>query len=225
MAEPRKVMLHGKRRGTSLLRTSNSGFTLLELLIVVVIIGVMTTFGAITMRGMAKESDTNATVGSVESIFDQARTSAVEKGRPVYVRGTDDATKFASILNENKDAGKFTTNWDVGIYFFVDANQDADYDTSKKDELLGVYKASDVKIFSNGGADSQIIFLPNGMSGYADERNHRAIDANKGDVTITICGHNGNKYFIRKMKFTTTGSMTREDTNKTAASFDAAGCK
>ena len=108
MAEPGKVMLYTrKQRGFACYRLRSRGFTMVELLITIVLIGILTTIATSMMRDWAVSNDVNATAAAVESAFDQARQAAVSRGRPVLM--------MPRAITGNR--------W-KGIVYFVDTDMD-----------------------------------------------------------------------------------------------------
>ena len=208
MAEPGKVMLYArKQRGFACYRLRSRGFTMVELLITIVLIGILTTIATSMMRDWAVSNDVNATAAAVESAFDQARQAAVSRGRPVLM--------MPRAITGNR--------W-KGIVYFVDTDMDGAL--TDNDEVLGEIAESQRSTVDVDGADA-IIFLPNGMSGSASA-DYRFIDltdnGNFGHIEVTVCGRNGKDYYRRLMTFTTTGSMSLQSQDFSGQANPPAAC-
>ena len=211
MAEPGKVMLYTRKRdGFASYRLRSRGFTMVELLITIVLIGILTTIATSMMRDWAVSNDTNATAAALESAFEQARQAAVSRGRPVIMQ--------PRAVNGNR--------W-RGIVYFVDNNADGQLDAN--DEVLGEVAESQRSTLNFGGVNAvnAVIFLPNGMSGTASDDN-RFIDmtvaGNNGRVVVTVCGRNGSDYYLRRRTFNTTGNMTVDNQDLSGQANPPAGC-
>ncbi len=210
MAEPGKVMLYTrKQRGFACYRLRSRGFTMVELLITIVLIGILTTIATSTMRDWAVSNDANATAAAIQSAFEQARQAAVSRGRPVLMMPR-------ATINTG-------TRW-RGIVYFVDTDMDGAL--TDNDEVLGEIAESQRSTVDVDGADA-IIFLPNGMSGSASA-DYRFIDLTDngyfGHIEVTVCGRNGKDYYRRLMTFTTTGSMSLQSQDFSGQANPPAAC-
>ena len=204
MAEPGKVMLYTrKQRGFAGYRLRSRGFTMVELLITIVLIGILTTIATSMMRDWAVSNDTNATAAAVESAFEQSRQAAVSRGRPVVMMPR-----------------MFSGNRWLSIVYFVDVDMNGTL--SNSDEILGEVAGSQRSTMDFGGAAS-VLFLPNGMSGTASADN-RFIADGSGEVVVTVCGRNSNDYYRRIMTFTTTGNMELQSQDLSGQATPPAGC-
>ena len=207
MAEPGKVMLYTRKRGGfSCYRLRSRGFTMVELLITIVLIGILTTIATSMMRDWAVSNDANATAAAVESAFEQARQAAVSRGRSVLMQ--------PRVKKNNENRWK-------GIVFFIDTGT-ATAKLDAGDEILGEVAESDRSTVDFGGADS-VIFLPNGMSGKGSSGD-RFISAADGTVKVTVCGRNGKDYYQRVMTFSTTGNLESENKDLYGQVTPPTGC-
>lgn len=66
-------------------RGLTAGFTLVEMLAVTAIIGVLAALTVLGVRGVGGGASRKAAVGTLMSVFDQARMLAISDGRPTYV--------------------------------------------------------------------------------------------------------------------------------------------
>ena len=215
MAEPGKVMLYTrKQRGFACYRRLRSrGFTMVELLITIVLIGILTTIATSTMRDWAVSNDTSATAAAVESAFEQARQAAVSRGRPVLM------------MPRVKDGKRWK-----GIVYFVDTGAGGvpDGNLTDDDEILGEVAESQRSTVDFDEDVTAVLFLPNGMSGTASKDNNRYIDtsaaAHRGRVEVVVCGRNGKDYYRREMTFSTAGNMTAKSEDLFGQVTPPAGC-
>src|SRR5690606_39091618 len=58
----------------------SQGFSLIELLVVILIISMLLTLGAVGMKGMTGGKGISSAVATTEALFDEARSIAVGKG-------------------------------------------------------------------------------------------------------------------------------------------------
>jgi prepilin-type N-terminal cleavage/methylation domain-containing protein len=61
------------------------GFSLIELLVVILIISLLLTLGAVGMRGISGGNSVNSAIATTEAVFDEARSIAVGKGTKARV--------------------------------------------------------------------------------------------------------------------------------------------
>jgi prepilin-type N-terminal cleavage/methylation domain-containing protein len=111
------------------------GFTLTELLVVILIITLLMTMGAVGIRSLTNGKSTSAAIANAEAIFAEARATAIGKGTHTRVmidvrdnKETKDYLKkmvIATYVNE-LDATSAKTSWEVtsrgytlpdGVYF------------------------------------------------------------------------------------------------------------
>lgn len=143
-----------KRIGNSRLAR---GFTIIELIIVIVIIGILTTIAVPSMREWALEGQVETKAAEVRNLFELVRTKATAMGKVGYVVGTDNVQ--IGLDNQTlalKDSKKSSP---PVIMAFIDVNQNSTFDAG--DEIVALVDMGKVK------SDFPGVFavLPSGISG------------------------------------------------------------
>ena len=126
---------------------SQTGFTLYELLITVLVIGVILTLGVPNMQEFTRNSRLTATSSDLHASFLLARSEAVRARAPVTICGLD---LTAPSADQPACGGSFQNGWIV----FVDV--DGDIVREAGDTVLRSFPAVDagmVRISTNNGAN------------------------------------------------------------------------
>ncbi|CCK74769.1 MAG: GspH/FimT family pseudopilin [Oleispira antarctica] len=136
------------------------GFTLIELMVVVAIIGIMVTAGTPVMRTYFSNSASNSAQKQLFINLMQARNQAITRQVAVTIKPNDSKTGGGSLAEEKG------VNWGAGWRTFIDAS---DNPNSATDILLSQQGSlgDNVKIHSTSGTlDSvtPIIFEANGAA-------------------------------------------------------------
>ncbi len=144
-----------KRIGNSRLAR---GFTIIELIIVIVIIGILTTIAVPSMREWALEGQIETKAAEVRNLFELVRTKATAMGKVGYVVGTDNVQiglddQTMLDLNDSINASPRV------IMAFIDVNQNSTFDAD--DEIVALVDMGNVE------SDFAGVFavLPSGISG------------------------------------------------------------
>jgi prepilin-type N-terminal cleavage/methylation domain-containing protein len=105
-------------------------FTLVEMIIVITIITILLTVGALGLRNLAKGSGVSATVPVTEAVFAEARAIAIGKGTNARVlinsnKDDDRYLRFMVVAYLDDDSGKWVaesrgTSLPKGVYFSQD---------------------------------------------------------------------------------------------------------
>lgn len=136
------------------------GFTLVELIIVIVLIGILTTIAVPSMREWARQGEVQSKAEEVRNLFELVRTNAMSKGHVGYVFGTSKT----NIGLDNKavalNGQESVNNNAAAIVAFVDINRDQEY-TPGVDEIVAIVDMGRVQSRLNG----VFAVLPNGISG------------------------------------------------------------
>lgn len=143
-----------KRIGNSRLAR---GFTIIELIIVIVIIGILTTIAVPSMREWALEGQVETKAAEVRNLFELVRTKATAMGKVGYVVGTDNVQ--IGLNNETLALKDSKNSSPPVIMAFIDVNQNSTFDAG--DEIVALVDMGNVK------SDSPGVFavLPSGISG------------------------------------------------------------
>lgn len=147
-----------KRIGNSRLAR---GFTIIELIIVIVIIGILTTIAVPSMREWALEGQIETKAAEVRNLFELVRTKATAMGKVGYVVGTNNV----QVGLDNEALGNSIDLSPRVIMAYVDVNQNSIFD-SNNDEIVALVDMGRVESHLSG------IFavLPSGISGQLDQR-------------------------------------------------------
>lgn len=146
-----------KRIGNSRLAR---GFTIIELIIVIVIIGILTTIAVPSMREWALEGQVETKAAEVRNLFELVRTKATAMGKVGYVVGTNNV----QVGLDNNALGNSIDLSPRVIMAYVDVNQNSIFD-SNNDEIVALVDMGEVQSHLSG------IFavLPSGISGQLNE--------------------------------------------------------
>ena len=146
-----------KRIGNSRLAR---GFTIIELIIVIVIIGILTTIAVPSMREWALEGQIETKAAEVRNLFELVRTKATAMGKVVYVVGTNNV----QVGLDNKALGNSIDSSPRVIMAYVDVNQNSTFD-SNNDEIVALVDMGKVRSHLSG----TFAVLPSGISGQLDQ--------------------------------------------------------
>lgn len=142
-----------KRIGNSRLAR---GFTIIELIIVIVIIGILTTIAVPSMREWALEGQIETKAAEVRNLFELVRTKATAMGKVGYVVGTNNVQVG---LSSNNNPVDFTNISPRVIMAYVDVNQNFTFDSD--DEIVALVDMGNVQSHLCG----TFAVLPSGISG------------------------------------------------------------
>lgn len=118
-------------------KIKHSGFTLLELMILIAIIGVVTTIGVPSYRSMLVTNEIVDTVNSLQASMKLARSEAVSRGKNAIVCSSVNSDSAGAATCSQVDG-----NWDQG--WIVGIDLDGDGNIKEVDgELLWVHKMED----------------------------------------------------------------------------------
>ncbi|MEX0605221.1 MAG: GspH/FimT family pseudopilin [Marinobacter sp.] len=95
-------------------RNRSSGFTLIEMMIVVVLIGIVAAYAVPSFTQLVERNRVSSTVNSMLGILNYARSEAIKAGQTI------DVTPLTG------------TDWDTGVVVWLDANNDNNRDASEE---------------------------------------------------------------------------------------------
>lgn len=175
-----------KRIGNSRLAR---GFTIIELIIVIVIIGILTTIAVPSMREWALEGQIETKAAEVRNLFELVRTKATAMGKVGYVVGTNNV----QVGLDNKALENSIDSSPRVIMAYVDVNQNSTFD-SNNDEIVALVDMGKVKSHLSG----TFAVLPSGISGQLDQNGPQWYTqlTNMANYQIQVCLSTGGKDFF-----------------------------
>lgn len=176
-----------KRIGNSRLAR---GFTIIELIIVIVIIGILTTIAVPSMREWALEGQIETKAAEVRNIFELVRTKATAMGKVGYVVGTNNVQVG---LSSNNNPVDFTNISPRVIMAYVDVNQNSTFDPNN-DEIVALVDMGNV----NSHLSGTFAVLPSGISGQLNESGPKWYTqlTNTTDYEFQVCLSTGGRDFF-----------------------------
>lgn len=176
-----------KRIGNSRLAR---GFTIIELIIVIVIIGILTTIAVPSMREWALEGQIETKAAEVRNLFELVRTKATAMGKVGYVVGTNNVQVG---LSSNNNPVDFTNIAPRVIMAYVDVNQNSAFDPNN-DEIVALVDMGNV----NSHLGGIFAVLPSGISGQLNESGPRWFTqlTNMADYEFQVCLSTGGRDFF-----------------------------
>ena len=174
-----------KRIGNSRLAR---GFTIIELIIVIVIIGILTTIAVPSMREWALEGQIETKAAEVRNLFELVRTKATAMGKVGYVVGTNNVQ-----VGLNNNPVDFTNIFPRVIMAYVDVNQNSAFDPNN-DEIVALVDMGNV----NSHLGGIFAVLPSGISGQLNERGSKWYTqlTNTIDYEFQVCLSTGGRDFF-----------------------------
>lgn len=188
-----------KRIGNSRLAR---GFTIIELIIVIVIIGILTTIAVPSMREWALEGQIEAKAAEVRNLFELVRTKATAMGKVGYVVGTNNVQVG---LSSNNNPVDFTNISPRVIMAYVDVNQNSIFDPNN-DEIVALVDMGNV----NSHLSGIFAVLPSGISGQLNESGPKWYTqlTNMRDYEFQVClSTGGNDFFNYEFVIDSTGRI------------------
>ena len=175
-----------KRIGNSRLAR---GFTIIELIIVIVIIGILTTIAVPSMREWALEGQIETKAAEVRNLFELVRTKATAMGKVGYVVGTNNV----QVGLDNNALGNSIDLSPRVIMAYVDVNQNSTFDPNN-DEIVALVDMGNV----NSHLSGPFAVLPSGISGQLNEIGPRWYTqfTNTIDYRFQVCLSTGGRDFF-----------------------------
>lgn len=113
-------------------KLNQSGFTVIELMVVVAMLGIITAVGLPSLRSMLITSEVVETTNDLVLVMKRARSEALKRGRDVRVCSSTDGKTCSGTAN----------NWGSGWILFDDANNNGQVDEDQG-ELIWVKEIDD----------------------------------------------------------------------------------
>lgn len=175
-----------KRIGNSRLAR---GFTIIELIIVIVIIGILTTIAVPSMREWALEGQIETKAAEVRNLFELVRTKATAMGKVGYVVGTNNV----QVGLDNNALGNSIDSSPRVIMAYVDVNQNSTFDPNN-DEIVALVDMGNVNSHLRG----TFAVLPSGISGQLNESGPKWFTqlTNTADYRFQVCLSTGGRDFF-----------------------------
>lgn len=177
-----------KRIGNSRLAR---GFTIIELIIVIVIIGILTTIAVPSMREWALEGQIETKAAEVRNLFELVRTKATAMGKVGYVVGTNNVQ--VGLDNKTLALKDSINSSPQVIMAFIDVDQNSIFDPNN-DEIVALVDMGKVK------SDFPGVFavLPSGISGQLNESGPKWYTqlTNTADYEFQVCLSTGGRDFF-----------------------------
>jgi type IV fimbrial biogenesis protein FimT len=151
------------------LSIDNSGFTLMELLVVLFIISLLSLFVTPSMSGFVDNNRLHAGAGDLISAMQSARAEAVGRNAA------------ATLCKRNADAtGCLTTGgWQQGWIVFVDADRDAAVDVGEEILLVHDALSAGLTFYGTDQVEDAITFRAGGQTGITSTQ------------TLILCDYRG----------------------------------
>ena len=165
----------------------NRGFTLLDLLLVMLILGIMGMIIIPQLHSMANEAKLNGAATELVSALEYAANLAVQYQRPFGLKADDSGNWFRVFDNRYKSDSNPHTDEDppVDAYGVVLNPVDKTWYTRDYD-TLGTYEGVRLTSVPAGG---EILFYPDGHSASSD--NTFVVSLSDSQRTITVNGTTG----------------------------------
>ena len=153
-----------------------NGFTLIEAIVVMVIIGVLATIAFPAFRSFTTSSQVNSAANDLVSALNLARSEAVTRSTPVSVCKRNAA-----------GTGCVTTgHWNQGWIVFTDVNRNGAVDAG--DEIIRVYSAQAGGTTMTGGSSvaNFINYAPTGFANITGTDAQRTIAVGLDGRTVSV---------------------------------------
>ena len=158
-------------------KQTQSGFTLYELLVTMLIVGIIMTLGIPNLTAFTKNSRMTSTANNIHAVFQLARSEAARSKSNITICGSAD-----SMADNAACDGTF----DQGYIIFVDSNNPDVVERDINEPVLRAHEAADTGVIIRVANDAKFFsFGPTGL-GRGDVGGDTAL------TQIVICDERGN---------------------------------
>jgi type IV fimbrial biogenesis protein FimT len=189
------------------LKSRNAGFTLFELIMVVLIVGILTAVGTPTFKYVTASNRIAGEVNGLLGDMQFARSQAVKTGQPVTICTSTDGTSCAAAT---------VNTWQVGWIIFVDKNADHTFN-SANDTALRVRPA-----FT--GSDTFVATAANYTYATYNRMGYAPTGA-PGVINIQLHDTTGNNQWTRCVAVNPMGSVVTEKYGDTKFGSATTSCQ
>ena len=189
-----KRIFNSKNQITGQGRTTQSGFTLLELMIVLVLAAIIMTQAVPAFQTTLKNSRLTSQTNNLVADLNLARSEAIKRGKNVIVCSSSNPTASAATCASS-------ATWTTGWLVFADDDSSGDYDNTK-DTLIhvGMPATGSVTFVSTANATNGVIYTNEGLI------------TSGTTVAIAVCDDrgvtSGGTTYGRQIEINTTGRPT-----------------
>lgn len=135
----------------------NSGFTLVELMIVVAIVGILAAIGAPSFQDMLNQTRASSLANELAASLNLARSEAIKRGTQVSVCKSGNITAASPTCST-------TASWQNGWLIFVDTGTSGTFDGTDARLKVGQPSNSSAVITADSTFANYVSYLPSGMS-------------------------------------------------------------
>jgi type IV fimbrial biogenesis protein FimT len=170
-----------------------SGFTLIELMVSLAVLGILASLAAPSFSAMIKKYRVNAIREELVASIQTARTEAVRRGRPVVLIQEVDTSVCTETITPGED-------WNCGWRMVVDADSSGDISTAERGAPLKVALLPTGYDVQHTNKGNQIEFGPWGQATGVGQNFviYNTKDGLSGDATRIICISAGGRIRVVK---------------------------
>lgn len=136
--------------------TANGGFTMIELMVAVVVLGILLALAVPSFLGLLRDARRSSAVNDLLADMTFARSEAARRGRDIVV-----------CSNVSSDSCGATTNWGSGWIVFEDTNGNGAHDSTASEAVIrrAAGRSADINVLSNASVYRFPAFNQRGTAG------------------------------------------------------------